>query len=68
MKTVQYHVPAINCKHCVMTIKREVSGLEGVKTVEGDLPSKLVTVTLDAPATQQAIESLMQEIGYPVQR
>jgi copper chaperone CopZ len=33
-KTVQ--IPSISCGHCLMTIKREVAELEGVKSVEGD--------------------------------
>lgn len=68
MRTVTYHVPAISCKHCVMTITRELSELEGVSSVSGDVDTKDVSVVFGSPATEEAIEGLMQEIGYPVER
>jgi copper chaperone len=67
MTTVTYSVPAINCGHCVMTIKNELSDLEGVKSVEGDMNLKTVKVAFDAPATEDSIKSLLKEINYPVQ-
>jgi copper chaperone len=68
MATVEYQVPAIRCKHCVMTIKREVGELEGVSTVEGNLESKNVQITFQPPATEQSIEKFMDELGYPVKK
>lgn len=65
MNTVTYSVPAINCKHCVHTITTELSDLEGVKTVSGDVEAKQVTVTFDAPATTEKIVALLAEINYP---
>ena len=68
METVNYHVSAISCTHCVATIKRELGTIDGVFSVEGDHESKAVSVTYEPPATQKDIERLMEEIGYPVQR
>ena len=68
MKTVSYHVPAISCNHCVITIKREVGGLAGVSSVEGDSGTKDISVTFESPATHETIENLLDEIGYPVRR
>lgn len=68
MNTIKYKIPAINCMHCVHTIKNELSEVEGVKSVEGDHEQKTVTVQYDLPATPEKIESLLAEIGYPVQR
>jgi copper chaperone len=68
MPTVKYQVPAIRCKHCVMTIKREVGELSGVGEVEANLESKNVQVTFQAPATEQSIEKLMDELGFPVKK
>jgi copper chaperone len=67
MTTVTYNVPAINCGHCVMTIKNELSELDGVESVEGDQTKKTVKVVFDAPATEESIKSLLKEINYPVQ-
>jgi copper chaperone CopZ len=62
-ETVIYSVPAIHCAHCEMSIREEVSEVEGVDEVAVDLDSKLVTVTgrgLDDAALRAAIV----EAGY----
>jgi copper chaperone CopZ len=65
MESRTFHVPNISCKHCVMTIKRELGALEGVRRVEADLESKMVTVEWVPPATWGQIEGLLTEINYP---
>jgi copper chaperone len=60
---VTYTVPAIHCAHCGMSIREEVSEVEGVEQVDVDLDSKLVTVhgrELDDAALRAAIV----EAGY----
>jgi len=54
--------------HCVHTIKTELGDLNGVKFVEADLETKKVDVHYDAPATPKAIEDLLAEINYPVEK
>lgn len=66
MTTVNYSIPAINCGHCVHTIKTELSELPGVKSVEGDVTGKSIVVEFEAPATEESIKSLLKEINYPV--
>lgn len=66
MSTITYHIPAISCGHCVHTIKTELSDLEGVQKVEGDIALKQVVVEYEAPATLEAMEKLLAEINYPV--
>lgn len=61
----QFQVPNISCQHCVMTIERELGELEGVVSVEANVDTKMVLVRWRAPATWEAIESLLQEINYP---
>ena len=65
MNTITYSIPDISCKHCVHTITTELSDLPGVKSVQGELETKMVTVTFDAPATQEQIENALIEINYP---
>ncbi|OQA17189.1 MAG: COP-associated protein [Chloroflexi bacterium ADurb.Bin360] len=65
MNTVTYTIPNISCKHCVHTIKMEVSELEGVSSVEADPQTKQAVITFDAPATEEAIKALLAEINYP---
>jgi copper chaperone len=62
-ETARYTVPAIHCDHCAMSIREEVSDVEGVDEVVVDLDAKLVTVRgrdLDDVALRAAIE----EAGY----
>ena len=62
-ETITYSVPAIHCAHCAMSIREEVSEVDGVEGVAVDLDAKLVTVsgrTLDDAALRAAI----QEAGY----
>ena len=62
-KTVE--IPAITCGHCVMTIKREISEIEGVEHVEGDADKKSVTIRYAENATWDEIRGTLKEIGYP---
>jgi copper chaperone len=62
-ETITYSVPAIHCAHCAMSIREEVTEVEGVDDVAVDLETKIVTVTgsnLDDSALREAIE----EAGY----
>ena len=43
-QTVAYSVPAIHCAHCAISIREEVSEVEGVEDVAVDLDSKVVTI------------------------
>ncbi len=60
-------IPNITCGHCVMSIKNELSELEGVSGVDGDPGHKTVTVSWDTPATLDKIKALLEEINYPAQ-
>ncbi len=62
-ETASYSVPAIHCDHCAMSIREEVSEVEGVEEIDVDLEAKVVTIhgrELDDAALRAAIE----EAGY----
>ncbi len=65
MTTVTYSVPAIHCMHCTHTIEMEVGELQGVQSVKADMNTKDVTITFDAPASEEKIKALLTEIEYP---
>ncbi len=65
MQTKTLTIPNISCGHCVMTIKKELSEIEGVSKVEGDPGSKSITLEWDVPATVETIEETLKEINYP---
>ena len=65
MEKMTLSIPTISCEHCVMTIKRELGEIKGIKEVEGDVTTKKITVQWDLPATLEKIKSTLKEIDYP---
>ncbi len=65
METKTFSIPNISCGHCVNAIKTELSELDGVSTIEGDIEGKSVAVEWDAPATEDIIKNKLAEINYP---
>jgi copper chaperone len=62
-ETKTYSVPAVHCGHCAAAIKEEVSGVEGVETVDVDLDSKVVTIRGEA-LSDAALREAIEEAGY----
>jgi len=65
MEKLKLNIPNISCNHCVMTIKNELSNLDGMVKVEGDVENKSITVEWEAPLTLEKIKSVLDEINYP---
>lgn len=65
MEKQTFSIPNISCGHCVMSIKNELSELEGVKTVEGDPAEKNIVVEWETPATLDQIKTVLADINYP---
>jgi len=68
MDTLALRVPGITCGHCVNSICRELSDLDGVRSAAGDPSTKAVVVDYELPATSGAILARLEEIGYPAER
>ncbi|WP_018349449.1 copper ion binding protein [Longispora albida] len=64
MITTTYQVQGMTCGHCVNAVSTEVGSLAGVTQVAVDLASGAVTVTSDAPLTQEAVAAAVDEAGY----
>jgi len=62
-ETVTYEVPTIHCAHCAMSIREEVSAVEGVDDVAVDLESKVVTIRGSA-LDDAALRAAIAEAGY----
>ena len=62
-ETLTYTVPAIHCEHCGMSIRAEVSEVEGVETVDVDLGMKIVTVQ-GRELSDDALRAAIEEAGY----
>jgi len=64
MQSKTFKVPNVGCDGCVNTIKNEVSELSGVKSVSGEVDSKMITVQWDTPANWDQINAKLVEIDY----
>lgn len=62
-ETVTYDVPAIHCAHCGMSIREEVSEVEGVEEVDVDLDAKVVTIR-GQELSDEKLRAAIQEAGY----
>ena len=66
MEKITLSIPNISCGHCVMTIKNELSEVEGIIHVEGDEQTKEIKVDWQEPASIEKIKEKLEEINYPV--
>ena len=66
--TQTYVVPNISCGHCTATIERELKMMAGVESVKAEQESKKVTVEVSDRAVLAAVEAMLDEIGYPVEK
>lgn len=65
-KTVTLSVPGMNCDLCPLTIKKAISKVPGVASVEASYEKKQAVVTFDDGKT--SVEALMKataNAGYP---
>jgi copper chaperone CopZ len=62
-ETVTYSVPAVHCAHCEMSIREEVSEVEGVEDVDVDLDAKVVTIR-GRQLSDEKLRAAIQEAGY----
>ena len=60
-----YTVEGMTCGHCVVSVREEVSGVEGVTAVDVDLASGRLTVSGDG-VDDDAIAAAVSEAGYRV--
>ena len=65
MTTKTYSVPDISCGHCVMTIERELTFVDGLQSVKANQDTKAVMVEVDSEDVLPAVEAMLVEIGYP---
>lgn len=62
-ETLTYDVPAIHCAHCGMSIREEVSEVEGVEDVDVDIDAKVVTIR-GRELSDAKLRAAIREAGY----
>lgn len=59
-----YTVSGMTCGHCVSSVSAEVGKLNGVTSVDVDLPTGTVKVASGAPIDREAVRAAVEEAGY----
>jgi copper chaperone len=67
MATVVLRVPGISCEHCERTIRQALAPVQGVHSLDVDIPAKRVRVTYDETLVGvDGMKALLEDEGYPV--
>jgi copper chaperone len=68
MATTVLNVPDISCEHCERTITNALTPIEGIRSVNVDIPEKRVQVDYDeAQVTVDRMKEVLEEEEYPVE-
>ena len=69
-KEMDLAIGGMTCGHCVMTVTKELKGLDGVSDASVDLAANSAHVTLDGTVEPAAItaaaRAAIAEVGYEV--
>lgn len=66
MSTQTVTVTGMTCGHCATSVREEVGALPGVRTVEVDLATGLVTIDSENQLDASDISDAVTEAGYAV--
>lgn len=66
MSTATYTVMGMTCGHCVSTVTRELTKVDGVSDVDVDLATGAVTVTGNGPIDDAEVREAIDEAGYEI--
>ena len=62
--TSTWTVTGMTCGHCVASVTEELLEVDGIETVDVDLPTGAVTVTSAGPVERAAVAAAVDEAGY----
>lgn len=60
-------VPDIVCGGCANSIKNALGKMEGINQIEVDVQKKSVAVEYDKKVSREEIETVLDDIGFPVE-
>ncbi len=66
MKTSTLNVEGMSCNHCVMAIKKTVSAIQGVESVDVNLEGGTVLVQHGEGVNMEQLKEAIQGAGYDV--
>lgn len=65
MKNQTITISGMTCGHCVMSVRKELGKIDGVKIDAVKIGSAAVTVD-ETKVTEQALQQAIEEAGYSV--
>ena len=68
MTTTEYTVTGMTCAHCEMSVKEEVSELDGVQDVAVSASTGRLVITSNAVLDDAAVFAAVDEAGYSAVR
>ena len=66
MKEIELKIEGMSCMHCVNTVKRALSEIDGVLEVEVSLEKRTAKVKLDKEVPFETLREAVQQWGYKV--
>jgi copper chaperone len=68
MKSTVLNVPDISCEHCERAITNALTPIQGIRTVNVDIPGKQVRIDYDeSQVSIDRMKEVLQEEDYPVE-
>ncbi|MEO3761296.1 heavy-metal-associated domain-containing protein [Mycobacterium sp. B14F4] len=64
MSSTNVTVTGMTCGHCAASVREEIGEIAGVRAVDVDVESGVVTIDSDIPVDTAAIRNAVEEAGY----
>ncbi len=61
---IEFHVTGMTCRHCALTVSEEVSGIEGVRSVDIELTTGAVTVVATREIKREEVGAALSHVGF----
>jgi copper chaperone len=62
--TTTWTVTGMTCGHCAASVTEELLEVDGVQSVDVDVPTGAVTVHSEGPVDRAEVEAAVREAGY----
>ena len=66
VKSVSFPVEGMMCKNCKAHVENALKAIKGVKSVNADLETKLVTVTVKKSVSEDSLKAAVIAAGYKI--
>lgn len=64
MTETTWTVTGMTCHHCAASVTEELLEVDGVESVDVDVPTGAVTVRSEGPVDRAEVEAAVREAGY----